>query len=174
MSNIEWYINKQDNFVVFLNSLVQCHCPEMQWLIDTWSIKNYDDIKYLSDTKLKPAMLMGPELVADLLLAHYKIDKKRFSTGIIGFGYGYGCTLLENLSKTPYSPVSLDGMTRTLMKNEQVLNLLVELNVEYSNFESVTRPKQRLLYITAFTALSVGMSNINKASQQKTDLASSH
>ena len=27
------------------------------------------------------------------------------STGIVGFGYGYGCTLLENLSKTPYSPV---------------------------------------------------------------------
>ena len=51
----------------------------MQRLIDTWSTKSFDDIKYLSDTKLKPAMLMGPELVADLLLAHYKIDKKRFS-----------------------------------------------------------------------------------------------
>ena len=87
------------------------------------------------------------------------------STGIVGFGYGYGCTLLENLSKTPYSPVSLDSMTGTLMKNEQVLDLLVELNVEYSNFESVTRPEQRLLYITAFTALSVGMSNLNKSSQ---------
>ena len=90
------------------------------------------------------------------------------STRIIGFGYGYGCTLLENLSKTPYSPMSLDGMTGTLMKNEQVLDLLAELNVEYSNFESVTRPEQRLLYITAFTALSVGMSNINKVAQLQT------
>ena len=92
------------------------------------------------------------------------------STGIVGFGYGYGCTLLENLSKTPYSPVSLDGMTGTLMKNEQVLDLLAELNVEYSNFESVTRPEQRLLYITAFTALSVGMSNLNKASPLENSL----
>ena len=92
------------------------------------------------------------------------------STGIVGFGYGYGCTLLENLSKTPYSPISLDGMTGTLMKNEQVLDLLAELNVEYSNFESVTRPEQRLLYITAFTALSVGMSNMNKATQLQAPL----
>ena len=47
----------------------------MQHLIDTWSTKSYDDIKYLVDTKLKPAMLMGGETVADLLLTYYKIDK---------------------------------------------------------------------------------------------------
>jgi len=75
MSNIEWYMSKRDNFVVFLNSLVQAHCPKMQRLIDTWSTKSYDDIKYLADTKLKPAMLMGGETVADLLLTYYKIDK---------------------------------------------------------------------------------------------------
>jgi len=92
------------------------------------------------------------------------------STGIIGFGYGYGCTLLENLSKTPYSPVSLDGLTSTLMRNDQVLDLLAELNVEYSNFESVTRPEQRLLYITAFTALSVGMTNMNKTAPLENSL----
>ena len=80
MSNIEWYMTKQDNFVAFLHSLhLHSHCPKMRRLIDTWSTKSYNDIKYLADTKLKPAMLMGGETVADLLLTYYKIDKTQFS-----------------------------------------------------------------------------------------------
>jgi len=87
MSHIErkeYYMNKKDNFIKFLKTLPpfisdQNCCPRIQKLIDVWTVKSYSDMEHLAHTKLKPAMLMGPETVTHLLLAHYGIDKHQFS-----------------------------------------------------------------------------------------------
>ena len=81
MSHIEWeeyYMNKKDNFIKFLKTL-PIQSPKIQKLIDVWTVKSFNDIEHLANTKLKSAMLMGPETITHLLLAYYGIDKHQFS-----------------------------------------------------------------------------------------------
>ena len=101
--------------------------------------------------------------------------------GVIHFAYSTGCQFAENMSQIPESPINLAGLTKLQMANEDVLDTLTELEIEYSDVSSYTPPEYRLIYSTLSGAVVVANKNMMRSNEnnnieesENTDLGSSN
>lgn len=81
------------------------------------------------------------------------LANKGANIGVCHFGYKTGCQLVENITSIPSSPINLNGFTSLQMANEDVLDILAEMEIEYSNLTSFSPCEYRLIYATLSGAI---------------------
>lgn len=85
-------------------------------------------------------------------------------TGLITLTYGAGIGIAENLSI--FTPFRLQGLTQATATNESIRKALLELEIEYGNFNAIESPEKRLVIATLHQMWLVHRYNSDQQFQQ--------
>lgn len=117
--------------------------------------------------KLADVDFSGVEDSLDLDFLEEKYNEVRLllcnngNMGIISAAYNIGIAGLETAAAFSNGAVQLQGLSTNVAANDDIQSLLVEMNIEYGDFSTLTSPEQRLLMMTIWAAAATH--NANKA-----------
>lgn len=79
--------------------------------------------------------------------------------------YFTAINITENLA--PLAGMNLTGLTASCRMNEGICKSLKQLQIEYGDYSLLTRPEERLAYLTLITILNCHQSNKKQIEQQQ-------
>jgi len=81
------------------------------------------------------------------------------SASMVGVAYQTAMSGLEGAAKMTGGIVLLNGLSTATAKNEEIRDILTQINIETSCYDSIQSPKLRLAVATLNTALQVHLLN---------------